>query len=337
MRTSVRPELAELLLSIVSASWGTEHENTFLRRMLSEIHRCLGAQSASLYLDGDFSRPYIQYPYQEDDSQDTDALLNIALVEWDRSSRSHPIITDQSHDIIHLIAPLQREKSPVMMLCLTWKDVPPPNWTKDTEMLTQFCEELGKYFAWHHILFQITEAKRHLQSIFDELPSPICVTNENFVIERVNRAFSEFFEVPFSQAIGKQCFEVVHRTDAPSPQCRLKEVLADKEEVSCRSNGIRKLKINFLPIAKPSTLRRAIEIFEDLDDVQSGRVALNSRHFLKVYESLSQPLTVLALLSGMIISNENQAVSNDHMKIMHGEILRIISILKEFACDQSRL
>src|SRR3972149_6056045 len=57
---------------------------------------------------------------------------------------------------------------------------------------------------------QILCAKREWELTFDTVPDPVFVLDEQCRVQRCNRAASDVLGLPFSQLIGKPCYEVIH-------------------------------------------------------------------------------------------------------------------------------
>jgi PAS domain S-box-containing protein len=66
---------------------------------------------------------------------------------------------------------------------------------------------------------QILCAKREWELTFDTVPDAVLLLDEEYRIQRANRAATELLGLQFSQFIGKPCYEVLHRLDNPPSDC----------------------------------------------------------------------------------------------------------------------
>ena len=73
----------------------------------------------------------------------------------------------------------------------------------------------------------ILRAKEEWEKTFDASTDPIMILDTDCRIRRVNRAMAELFGLSFKDVIGKFCYELVHRADAPVPACPHNRLLED--------------------------------------------------------------------------------------------------------------
>lgn len=73
----------------------------------------------------------------------------------------------------------------------------------------------------------IRKAKKEWEITFDAVPDLIIITDVDRKIIRVNKAFSDFIELPFEEIEGKKCNEVMHSDGKIPDWCPLEEVIAD--------------------------------------------------------------------------------------------------------------
>ena len=62
-------------------------------------------------------------------------------------------------------------------------------------------------------------AAKEWRTTFDAISDWISIHDENFKITRVNRAFAKVFKTEPKELIGKTCYELVHGTKEPWPDC----------------------------------------------------------------------------------------------------------------------
>ncbi len=66
---------------------------------------------------------------------------------------------------------------------------------------------------------KILMSKQQLESTFDAITDGICVLDEDLVIQRVNRAYSELVNMPIRDLLGRKCFHVFWHSKTPCRNC----------------------------------------------------------------------------------------------------------------------
>lgn len=321
-------KLSELLLRIMSSSCGIEKEQSFLTGVLSEIHKHFMAQAIGLFVKGGFEDSYemkLHYPA----SGPCSGVLPIFTAQFESAFCGYQPIMCETLKGTQLILPLNDEKSPTMLLSLYWKDASPPGWISDSERLTAFSKELASYLSWKHMMLKMAAAKQNLEAIFDHMPEAVCVINHDNTIERVNRAFTEFFNIPFSEAVGKDCQKIIHGNISTGQSGLLGTALEKREEVRIETVKGKHLRITFLPLAAKNDEPESLQLFRKRDDTQGRRESTRSQDFFRLYDSLSQPMTVLSLISEMLPRESNGTFKVEYLDIIRKEISILIGILKE--------
>ena len=97
----------------------------------------------------------------------------------------------------------------------------------------------GSFKQTHCILADITEkkiaedalrkAERQWEATFDAANDAVCLLDENQKIVRCNRAMTVLAGCEKSELIGKHCWEVVHKTNAPLPDCPVTKMTSSKK------------------------------------------------------------------------------------------------------------
>jgi len=78
----------------------------------------------------------------------------------------------------------------------------------------------------------LKEAKEDWERTFNAVPDLIAMIDRKYRIIRINRAMAQSLGIPAEQAVGRKCYEVVHRLDAPPLYCPHTQLLADGQEHS---------------------------------------------------------------------------------------------------------
>lgn len=73
----------------------------------------------------------------------------------------------------------------------------------------------------------IVRAKEEWESTFDAVPDLMAIIDQHHRILRLNRAMAEKLGLTFQEAVGRLCYELVHKTNAPPPFCPHARLLQD--------------------------------------------------------------------------------------------------------------
>jgi len=57
------------------------------------------------------------------------------------------------------------------------------------------------------------------QTTFDTVTDSICLLDEKLIIQRLNKAMSNLLKKDPNEIIGRHCWEIVHGTSEPIPEC----------------------------------------------------------------------------------------------------------------------
>ena len=71
-----------------------------------------------------------------------------------------------------------------------------------------------------------------ITSVLDGIGDPIFILDESQIVIGVNKASCNLFQKKPEDIVGRHCYEIVHRTDHPSPGCPAIKALESKEVVS---------------------------------------------------------------------------------------------------------
>jgi len=325
----MHPELRDFLVTIMSLTCGIERRQDFFTLVLLEMSRAFRTNDIRLLL-GDPSRDCWTmvgaHPIGDEKS--------IEALEPDEPKPSvagdlKPICRVSPEQSL-LFLPFRHLDTPIMCLRLKWTQDQAPAWIGDGDSLASFSEKLGSYLAWGNVLLQIAASKRHLQAIFDLIPTPVGVIGPDHILERVNKAFVDFFQRNFHDTIGRKCCEVVHRAQEPPSVCPLHTVLHDHTGVEVKTENGATLHVNHLPMHSSDGNLKALALFRTpaVHEKRPEGSGNPDFQFLRLYDSLSQPLTVISLIADLMLLHPQERTSTDYVQITRKEIDRIMSILK---------
>ncbi len=74
---------------------------------------------------------------------------------------------------------------------------------------------------------KILLAKQEWERTFDSINGPVCIIDSNHVIKRLNKAMADLIGIHIKEAIGLNCYKVVHKTDAPPEYCPFRKFIKD--------------------------------------------------------------------------------------------------------------
>jgi PAS domain S-box-containing protein len=72
---------------------------------------------------------------------------------------------------------------------------------------------------------KVKHAAEEWRTTFDSITDPISIHDRDYRILRTNRAFADLFHMKPQQLIGKHCYELMHGTKEPPPNCPHKQTL----------------------------------------------------------------------------------------------------------------
>lgn len=329
-------KLMELLLRIIGSSCGIEDEQNFFTVVLPEIHRYFKPVSTKLFMRAGRENTFeevacypVSHPPQLISMGSSDrrvAALDTGL----------PILIETPKGT-QLLLPMRHDKSPMLLLSLSWQDTLPPECIRDERLMICFNKKLGSYLPWKYVMLKIAAAKRRLEEIFDHLPSAVSLISSDYTIERVNRAFTELFDTPFSEAIGRKCYEMVPHAASPEVNRVMETALEERGGLSTEARNGKTLRVTCLPLVGHDSQPKSLQIFQLKDEKNSNEKTIQNYDFFQLYNSLSQPMTVLSLMSTMIESGSDGAVTAEYLDILRKEISSVMSILKEAHCAAKAL
>jgi PAS domain S-box-containing protein len=78
----------------------------------------------------------------------------------------------------------------------------------------------------------LKQAAEQWRETFDAIPDMVSIHDRDYRIVRVNKAFATAFGMTPKQLVGKTCYEVLHKTDAPIANCPHEQTLKTKQPVT---------------------------------------------------------------------------------------------------------
>lgn len=146
------------------------------------------------------------------------------------------------HDVVDLLSEMSKNelKTPVVIITESMEsriDDADTNRPKEAYSFTK--DHLSGNFLEQHIRYAmenkrvesaVMRAKKELELIFDTVPDPIAIIDQNHLIKRVNRAMADCLKSKPADLLGRSCYEVVHGLPSPPDFCPLSLMLKDGQE-----------------------------------------------------------------------------------------------------------
>ncbi len=163
-------------------------------------------------------------------------------------------------------------------------------------------------------------AKKDWERTFDAIPDSIMLLDPDCRILRTNRATAALLGLPFSQLIGRHCFELVHGTSAPPANCPFQQMVRtnQKEESERIEARLHKtLRIITIPLPNDTKTCGAIHVMQDVTESRHLQEALLQAQKLEAVGRLAGGVAhdfnnVLSVLLGYSELLQQQLPNNDN-------------------------
>ena len=161
----------------------------------------------------------------------------------------------------------------------------------------------------HNIQLVIEREKAksdEIRYILDGIGDLLFVMDKNRVITKVNKATCNFFKKRPDELVGKQCYEIVHGTNCPWPNCPASKTFETKQtvtdEVSDPNLGI-PLLITTSPILdEKGEVSQVIHIAKDITPIKQAQIELHIA--ANFFDAASDSILVHDLDGRIIYFNE---------------------------------
>jgi diguanylate cyclase (GGDEF)-like protein/PAS domain S-box-containing protein len=152
---------------------------------------------------------------------------------------------------------------------------------------------------------QLSTHTSNLELVFEKVPDPFILMDENCVIQRANHAASEMFGHNIFEIIGKPCYEIIHGTSEPPENCphHRMQLSGQPERGELSIPSIEKtLDLAVAPCVNPAdSFRGCVGIFRDTTSHHSteNELRIANRKLSGWANQLEQRLKEMALLGEM--------------------------------------
>ncbi len=210
--------------------------------------------------------------------------------------------------------------------------------------------EKGEVVASVHIAKDITERRRAEEKIrqaaqewrttFDSITDSVSIQDKAYKIVRVNKNFANAFKMTPQELIGKTCFQLVHGTKEPPPNCPHTKTMENKkpftEEFFDPHLGAY-LEVSTSPILNDKgEVVGSVHIAKDITErkqneeklIITDRLASIGELASGIAHELNNPLTGVIGFSQLLLDKDIPADIRGDIDIIHREAQRAAEVIK---------
>ncbi len=187
---------------------------------------------------------------------------------------------------------------------------------------------------------RLKQSAEEWRATFDSITDLVSIHDKNFKFVRVNKAFGNSLKMKPAELIGKPCYELVHGTNEPIPNCPHIKTLATKKPVTVGyfepCLGIH-LEVTTSPVfnekgkvvgsvhvARDTTERKRME--EQL--IIADRLASVGELAAGIAHELNNPLTSVIGFSQLLLDKNVTDDVKEDLKVVYSEAQRTAEVVK---------
>ena len=189
---------------------------------------------------------------------------------------------------------------------------------------------------------KLADQRSQFQKIFDHLPDPVLVIQQDYTVEEVNQTFLTVFRKTPGEVIGQPCYQVLHqlagRCDQFGMVCPLSKVLRDNQTIQILqrfpdANGdFAYCEITMSPLCPPEGRRkRVIEVIKDVTVRQRLKDALQKSEeqtFLLLRKATADKSFLETIVNG--IEDQMMVINLDYRIIeVNRALLEMVGLKRE--------
>ncbi len=154
---------------------------------------------------------------------------------------------------------------------------------------------------------KIRQVAEEWKSTFDSIKVPVSIHDEDFRIVRANQAFTDAFGVEIREVIGKKCYEIIHGTEEPWPNCPHYQTMGSGKAVTqefFEPRLERYLQVSASPILNDSNeVIGSVHIAQDITERKRAEGALQRSHD-ELEERVKERTLELATVNEQLVASE---------------------------------
>jgi PAS domain S-box-containing protein len=147
---------------------------------------------------------------------------------------------------------------------------------------------------------------RKIRAIIDGIGDQLFVIDKNRVITEVNKSACDFFKKKPEEMLGKHCYEIVHGTDCPWPDCPTTKTFETKQsltkEINDPSLGMA-LSVTTSPILdEQGEVAQVVHVAKDINEIKQTEMELQIA--ANLFDAVSDSILVHDLDGKIVYFNE---------------------------------
>ncbi len=158
---------------------------------------------------------------------------------------------------------------------------------------------------------QAEEKARHAaeewRSTFDSIQDPVSIHDRDFGIVRANKSFADTFGMEIQEVIGKKCYEIIHGTEGPWPNCPHSQTMGSGKAVTeefFEPRLGRYLQVSASPRLNDShEVIGSVHIVQDITERKRAQEALQRAHD-ELEERVKERTADLATTNEQLVASE---------------------------------
>ena len=100
---------------------------------------------------------------------------------------------------------------------------------EERKLISAIAKRLGQITERHRAEDEIKRAAKEWRITFDSITDSVFIIDKDYKLVRMNKAFADVFKMKPVELIGRPCYEIVHGTNEPVPNCPYKKTLKTKK------------------------------------------------------------------------------------------------------------
>jgi PAS domain S-box-containing protein len=187
---------------------------------------------------------------------------------------------------------------------------------------------------------RIKHAAEEWRTTFDSITDLISICDKDFKLARVNKAFADAFKMKPVELIGKHCYEIIHGTNEPIPNCPQKVTIKTKKPAMVEffepHLGIH-LEMSTSPIFnEKGEVVACVHVTRDITErkkmeeqlIVTDRLASVGELASGIAHELNNPLTSVIGFSQLLLEKDVPDDVKEDVKIIYSEAQRTAQVVK---------